>query len=119
VKKLIKGHHKEAEEYFEKLRDIHIHYGKDVLFVKLDEVNIPFDLGAEYSVESQGTNQVPVGAHKHSKEACTISAGVSSDRQVILPVLIFESKYRRKNKREAPIEHSKWIDLTFPCMAEV
>jgi len=106
VKNLMLDYHKKAENYFSVLRDIHLQDGNDVLFINFDEVSLPFNLGGSYTIEEQGVSQVPITTHNKSKETCTISSGVTSDGEIILPLIIFKIKHWKKEKRSSKkIEH--------------
>jgi len=96
VKKLVKDYLDEAEKYFTKIREILMHEGEEnVLFVNFDEVNLPFDLSGDYTIEEQGVNQVSILTHNKAKETCTISIGVTSDGQIILQLIIFKNKFKK------------------------
>jgi len=61
---------------------------------------------------------VPILAHNKAKETCTISVGVTSDGEVLLPLIIFKYKSTGKKKREAPLKYEGWTKLTHPCMTK-
>ena len=115
LKKMNKDYLKEVHKYFEKLKDCR---QEECLFINFDESCLPFDLLGEMTIEAKGSKQVQILTHCKEKGTCTISTGITSDGDVILPLVIFKYRYsgNAATKRTCPKKHEVWTKLTTPCM---
>ena len=73
----------------------------DILFSNSDEVNLPFELSGDYTIESAGEKQVPVVTTHNARETCTIACCVTSEGKSILPLLIFKSCVKGEEEKPA------------------
>lgn len=108
-----------VDKYFTKLEKLKKDYQKEgILYINMDEVNLPFDLGKDYTIDQKGIDQVPIVTHSKSRETCTIAPCVTSDGDIILPFIIFKYKYsgKKETEREAPKKHESWTFTTIPCV---
>ena len=79
--------------------------------MNFDEVNLPFDLAGDYTIEKVGSKQVPIITTNNARETCTIAACITSDGNSILPLMIFKYKSAAsKKKNKTPRTHPKKYD---------
>ena len=99
IKKLSDEYKKEAETYFKKPAEIRSKH-EDILYVNFDEVNLPFEVGADYTIDQKGASQVPILSHTKAKESCTFATGITSDGDILLPLVIFKYKPQKPKQNE-------------------
>lgn len=78
---------------------------KNILrFINFDESNLPLDMAGDSTIDKIGTPQVKILTHSKERETCSIATGISSNGEVILPLVIFKYKYKgtKDVKRTCP-----------------
>ena len=99
----------EVFEDFESSRD-------DVIFLNLDEVPISFDLATDYSYSFQGEKEVAGLTHANNKTRATATLCISSDGQILPPLINFIYKYAADSARTNPKKFDEKMNITKPYM---
>jgi len=76
-----------AEIYFRRLKELREKYEDNLLFVNMDEVNIPFEMGTEDTLNQKGNFQLLIITHTKAKESRTIAPAVTSDGDVLFTLI--------------------------------
>jgi hypothetical protein len=84
------------EDYFKDLKQMNSKYIDKKVFLNIDEIPIPFDLSSDYTYELKGKKEISVTTHGQNKVRMSLLAAISSNGDVLPPMLVFIYKYSGK-----------------------
>ena len=73
---------------------------EEISYINFDEVNLPFEVGTDYTIDQKGASQVPILSHTKAKESCTSATGIISDGDILLPLVIFKYKPQKPKQNK-------------------
>jgi len=104
IQQLKASYQKDVEVYFQTIDEI-LKNNEDPLFLNFDEVNVPFELSGDKTMDNRGSKEISGISHYKAKLSCTVALCAASDRYLLLPSMIFKSQSKT---RQCQAKYSGW-----------